>query len=186
MIVIISSSPNSDGLTAACVTAALRGCAEAGMESRHLDLCKLKIKRCQQCDNGWGQCRTEHKCVLEDDLLTLQDAIGKASGVIIVTPVYYGDLSESAKCAFDRLRRCESTKGEESALKGLPVIAVAAAGGSGGGISSCLTQMERYTQHMRGQTADLIGITRRNRPYTLDHIRAAALALASEVTITVG
>jgi len=185
MILIISASPNTDGLTAACVTAALQGCTEAGIKTTHLDLCKMKLKRCQQCDNGWGQCRSEHKCVLEDDLPKLQEAIGKASGIIIVTPVYYGDLSESAKCAFDRLRRCESTRGEESALKGLPVIAVAAAGGSGGGITSCLTQLERYTQHMRGQVADLIGITRRNRPYTLAHIRAAALALASEVTITV-
>lgn len=185
MIVIISSSPNTDGLTAACVTAALQGCAEAGVPTTHLDLCKLKIKRCQQCGNGWGQCRSEHTCILEDDLRTLQAAIGKASGVIIVTPVYWGEFSESAKCTFDRLRRCEATKGEESVLKDLPVIAVAAAGGSGGGIASCLAQMERYVQHMRGKVADLIGITRRNRPYTLDHIRAAALALASEVAITV-
>ena len=185
MIVIISSSPNADGLTAACVSAALQGCTAAGIATKHLDLCKMKIKRCRQCENGWGQCRSEHKCILEDDLPTLREAIGNASGIIIVTPVYFGDLSESAKCAFDRLRRCESTRGEESALKGLPVIAVAAAGGSGGGITSCLTQMERYVQHMRGQIADLIGVTRRNRPYTLDHIRAAALVLASEVTITV-
>src|SRR3990172_12241707 len=116
----------------------------------------MKIKGCEQCENGWGRCRREHQCILEDDLLTLQEAIGQAAGIVIVSPVYFGDLSESAKCAFDRLRRCESTKGEESALKGLPVIAVAAAGGSGGGITSCLTQLERYTQHMRGQVADLI------------------------------
>lgn len=186
MILIISSSPNSDGLTAACVAAAREGCARAGIDAVHLDLCKMDIAHCRQCENGWGRCRREAKCVIADDLASLQQALERVSGIIWVTPVYYGDLSESAKSAFDRLRRCEWNHGEESVLKGKPVIAVAAAGGSGGGITTCLTQMERYVQHMRGQVADLIGITRRNRAYTLDHIHAAALALASEVTISVG
>ena len=184
MILVLSSSPNSDGLTAACVTAAVAGCTQAGINSRHLDLCKMKIEHCGQCENGWGLCRREHRCIHEDDLATIQQAIGEASGIIIITPVYYSDLAESAKAAFDRLRRCESTRGEESALKGLPVIAVAAAGGSGGGITNCLVQMERYVQTMRGQVADLIGITQRNRGYTLAHIRAAALELANQVALT--
>ena len=186
MILVISSSPNEDGLTAACVTAARTGCMQAGVKSTYLNLCKMKIKRCLQCEEGWGRCARENLCIHEDDLPELRLAISDASGIIIVTPVYYGDLAESAKSAFDRLRRCETTRGEESVLKGMPVIAVAAAGGSGGGITNCLTQMERYVHHLRGQVADLIGITQRNREYTLENIRAAAAALASEAKVSVG
>ncbi len=178
MYLIISASPNTDGLTAACVAAAEAGFHAAGAESTHLNLCAMNVAHCRQCGNGWGQCSREHTCVVTDDLRAVQAALGEARGVVLISPVYYGELSESAKSMLDRLRRCESTAGEGSRLNGMPVIAVAAAGGSGGGISSCLAQMERYVQHMRGQVADLIGITQRDRAYTLDGIRAAATTLA--------
>jgi hypothetical protein len=60
-----------------------------------------------------------------------------------------------------------------------PAILVAAAGGSGGGITTCLLSMERLVQHLQSQVADLIGVTRRNREYKLDTIRAAARALTA-------
>ena len=181
MFLIISASPNAGGLTAACVAAAIAGCAAVGAESMHLDLCKLALERCRQCENGWGRCRREHQCIIEDDLPRLQEALAAAQGLIFISPVYFGELAESAKTAFDRIRRCEALRREASALCGTPVICVAAAGGSGGGITHCLTDMERLVQHMRGQIADLIGITQRNRAYTLDTIRAAATALATPV-----
>jgi len=178
MFVIISSSPNNDGLTAACVEAATRGFREEGADVRHISLCDQRLEHCRQCNNGWGQCREEHTCVIDDDLGVLQQAISEAEGIIWVTPVYFGDISESARSAFDRLRRCNFWQNEVGLLREKAVICVAAAGGSGGGISSCLVAMERYVQHMRGQIADLIGITRRNRIYTLESICGAATALA--------
>ena len=71
MYLIISASPNSDGLTAACARAALAGVREAGATARHLDLCTMTLERCRQCGNGWGRCLKEHVCVIEDDLHTL-------------------------------------------------------------------------------------------------------------------
>lgn len=174
MFVIISSSPNTDGLTAACAAAALTGVGNAGAESMFFDLCKMKLERCRQCDNGWGTCRNEHTCIINDDLSHLQEALKAAEGVIIISPVYYGELSESAKAAFDRLRRCEATNGELSALAGKPAILVAAAGGSGGGITTCLLSMERLALHMKAKVQDLIGVTQRSRSYRVDDIRAAA------------
>lgn len=178
MYIIVSASPNSDGLTAACVTAAMTGFHDVGADVQHIDLCTMSIDRCRQCGNGWGSCRTEHRCVIKDQLATLQASLTDAQGLVIVTPVYWGEMAESAKCAFDRLRRCEATRGEESLFCQKPVIAVAAAGGSGNGITSCLASMERLIHHTRGTVADLIGITRRSRAYTLVSIRAAAAALA--------
>lgn len=179
MFVIISSSPNGDGLTAACANAALKGVNDAGSKSVYFDLCKMELESCRQCENGWGQCRREHTCIIEDDLAHLQEALKSADGVVIISPVYYGELSESAKAAFDRLRRCESTLGEMSALAGKPAIMVAAAGGSGGGITTCLLSMERLAQHMKAQVQDLIGITQRSRSYRIDDIRAAVKNMAA-------
>lgn len=177
MYIVISASPNSDGLTAACANAALEGCRAAGAEVAHFDLCQLRLESCRQCGNGWGSCLKEHVCVIEDDLKALQSALASADGVVLITPVYWGEMAESAKAAFDRIRRCEATRGEESGLAKTPVIAVAAAGGSGGGISSCLASMERLIQHTRGQVQDLIGVTQRSRVYKIDTIRAATKAM---------
>lgn len=179
MYLVITSSPNTDGLTAACAAAALEGLHESGADARHIDLCGLQLEPCRQCGNGWGSCRDKHACVQHDGLEELQRLVGEAEGLIWVTPVYFGDLSESARIAFDRLRRCNFWNNEVGILREKGVVCVAAAGGSGGGIASCLTAMERYVQHMRGQVADLIGITRRNREYTLDAIRAAAATLTT-------
>ena len=181
MFIIISSSPNTDGLTAACTNAALAGIREAGAEGQLFDLCKMTLGHCRQCENGWGQCRTEHTCVIGDELDRLQAAVAGAEGIVIVSPVYYGELSESAKAAFDRLRRCEATKGEASALAGKPAIAVAAAGGSGGGVTTCLLSMERLLQHLRAQVQDLIGVTRRSRAYRVDDIHAAARGMVESL-----
>jgi len=178
MFIVISASPNSDGLTAACANAALEGIHAAGAETTHFDLCKMHLERCRQCGNGWGRCWSEHTCIIEDDIHALQAALATAEGVVLITPVYWGEMAESAKSVFDRIRRCEAIRGEESALAKTPMIAVAAAGGSGGGLTSCLASMERLIQHMRGQVQDLIGVTQRNRTYKIDAIRAAAKTLA--------
>lgn len=179
MFLIISASPNADGLTAACANAAATGLIDAGAEVQHFDLCKLALERCRQCGNGWGKCRTEHACVIEDDIVPLQAALEAAEGVILVTPVYFGEPSESFKAAFDRVRRCNfSFTDYRGRVADTPIICVAAAGGSGGGITTCLLSMERYCQHMRARVADLIGVTQRNRAYTVDKIREAAKALA--------
>ena len=110
MYLIVSASPNSDGLTAACAHAAREGVREAGATAEHLDLCTMMLESCRQCGNGWGRCLPEHVCVIEDDWETLHSAVASAQGVILITPVYWGEMAESAKAAFDRLRRCEATR----------------------------------------------------------------------------
>jgi multimeric flavodoxin WrbA len=185
MYLIITASPNADGLTAACAEAAQAGFEEAGAEAYRLNLSRMAIERCRQCGNGWGQCRSEHACVIQDDIVPLQEALAEAEGLVLVTPVYFGEVAESLRAAFDRVRRCNFSFGEPTGrLAGTPVVAVAAAGGSGGGITTCLLSMEMLVRHMRGGVADLIGVTQRNRAYTVDHIRRATKALAATTVKT--
>lgn len=172
--IVISASPNTDGLTAACAAAAIEGIRAAGGQVEAVRLTDAGIGRCEQCNNGWGTCRTEHRCQVEDGFQAVHASVLRAEALVLVTPVYWGDLSESAKAFTDRLRRCEATRGTESGLAGKPVLCVAAAGGSGGGMITCLLSLERWIQHVRARTWDLIPVNRWSRPYKLAAIREAA------------
>jgi multimeric flavodoxin WrbA len=188
-VIVFSSSPNDNGLTAACAAAAAAGVRMAGGQADEVRLTDAGINACVQCNNGWGACRTEHVCrpvgrdgqpLSEDGFEPLHRAALQADALILVTPVYWGDLSEAAKAFTDRLRRCEASRGDESGLRGKPVICVAAAGGSGGGMITCLLNMERWIQHVRARTWDLIPVNRWSRPYKLIAIREAGRAMTAE------
>ena len=180
-VMVISSSPNKDGLTAACAAAALQGMQQAGVQAEHVWLNEMEVGVCQACENGWGTCRDEHECQILDGFQALHERVRRADGLVLVTPVYWGEMSETAKSFTDRLRRCEARLGAESRLAGKPVIAVAAAGGSGGGMITCLLSMERWIQHVRARTFDLIPVNRWSREYKLTAIRSASAACGEEL-----
>jgi multimeric flavodoxin WrbA len=179
-VLVISASPNKDGLTAACAAAAIEGIRIAGAQPQEVRLNDLQIGMCQACEDGWGACLREHACQVEDDFQALHARALQTDALILVTPVYWHEMSESAKAFTDRLRRCEAPRGAESGLAGKPVIAVAAAGGSGNGMITCLASMERWVRHTRGRVYDLLPINRWSRPYKLVTIRDAARTMVEE------
>jgi multimeric flavodoxin WrbA len=179
-ILIISSSPNRDGLTAACAAAAVDGVRLAGGRADEVRLNDLQVGMCQACDNGWGTCLKDHECQVEDDFQALHAGVLQADAYVLVTPVYWGEMSESAKAFTDRLRRCEAPRADQSSLSRKPVIAVAAAGGSGNGMITCLLSMERWIDHVRARKFDLIPVNRWSREYKLVAIRQAAQAMVQE------
>jgi len=172
--VILSSSPNTDGLTAACAEAVAQGISQAGCQAIQVRLNDLDVGMCQACDNGWGTCREEGRCCLEDDFATVQRQFREADACVLVTPVYFGEPSESMKAFLDRFRRCE--RGGEYIVQ-KPVLAIAAAGGSGNGTVSCLAILERWIQHVRARKTDFIGVTRFTRRYKIGQIKEAGEAL---------
>jgi multimeric flavodoxin WrbA len=176
-VLIFSSSPNVDGLTAACASAALQGVMQAGGQAEEIRLNDLNIGACAACDDGWGTCRSEHLCDVLDDFQSLHERTLEADAYIFVTPVYWGDLSESMKAFTDRLRRCEASRADESGLSQKPVIMIAAAGGSGNGMITCLASQERWIQHLRARKWDFVPVNRWNREYKLDTIRNSAAAM---------
>ncbi len=179
-IIVISASPNTDGLTAACAAAAVEGAQRSGGRAEEVRLNDLDVGMCQACDNGWGPCLKEHVCQVEDDFQALHARVVEADGCVLVSPVYWHEMSESAKAFTDRLRRCEAPRGPESGLHSKPVIAVAAAGGSGNGMITCLASMERWIQHMRARVYDLLPVNRWSREYKLTAIREAARTMVDE------
>jgi multimeric flavodoxin WrbA len=177
-MLVFASSPNKDGLTAQCAEAAVEGIRSAGGSAEIIYLNDEGIGLCQACNRGWGTCLEEDYCQVEDGFQAVHARTKEAEGYVVVSPVYYGQLSESAKAFFDRLRRCEATRGDESALNGKPVLCVAAAGGGGGGTVACLDEMNRLFSHVHASVFDRIAVTQKTRPYKPGDIRAAAAAMA--------
>ena len=180
-IIVVSASPNPDGLTAACAGTALEGVTRAGGQATPVCLNDRHVAQCQACDKGWGTCSTEHECQVLDDFQAIHSLVLQANALILVTPVYWGEMSESAKGFSDRLRRCEASLADDSRLSGKPVIMVAAAGGSGNGSITCLLSLERWIQHVRARTFDLIPVNRWSREYKLTAIQSAAQAMTAEL-----
>ncbi len=182
-IMILTSSPNNDGLTAACGEEAKIGVEMSSANASIINLNTLNIPSCHACGNGWGTCLNKHTCQVEDDFQKLHTTMTQADAYIIITPVYWGDMSESLKAFIDRLRRCEASNGEKNNLFGKPFICVAAPGGTGNGCISCLASFERFVDHVKGVKYDFIGVTKRNKDYKLTTIRSAAKSMAESLNL---
>ena len=177
----IQSSPNLDGLTCQLAQVVLEGAGSEGAETELIHLNKLDIESCKAHDRGWGICHSEGKCMIEDDFQNLRDKINRADVLVFSTPVYFGDLSESAKRFLDRWRRCESVNRETSPLKGKRVIGIAAAGGSGGGAVNALHNLETYLRFLQFAIFDLVPVTQVSKKHKIDTLRIAGKRLASDL-----
>lgn len=183
-VVALQTSPNTDGLTATMAEAALTGARSLGAATELIHLRQRKIEACRACEAGWGRCASHGECVIGDEFAAVRVAMEEANALVIVTPVYFGDVSEVTKSFLDRLRRCEW--GGEARLRGKPVLAISAAGGSGGGVVSALAQLERYIQILGLIAVDLITVTQRSRPHKVATAEAAGAALVRAAQETAG
>ena len=167
-ILILSGSRNREGQTARAINAIAKGVSEAGGDSETLFLTELSLERCRQCDpDGWGLCRREGKCIIEDDFATTVDKVKAADVIVFANPVYFGDLSDSMKCFLDRLRRIVffkniSNRSGEPLEFAKPAAGYCYAGGSGNGTTSCCASMERVLQTIGFDVVDMIPARRQN------------------------
>jgi len=180
-VIGVQSSPNVDGLTCQLTQAVLEGAESQGAQTELVHLNSLTIESCKAHDRGWGTCRREGKCAIEDDFQSLREKINQADALVFSTPVYFGDLSESAKRFLDRWRRCESFNREKSLLKGKRVIGIAAAGGSGGGAVNALHNLEGYLRLLQFTIFDLVPVTQISKKHKIEMLREAGRRLMSEL-----
>ncbi|OGO05978.1 MAG: hypothetical protein A2Y73_06710 [Chloroflexi bacterium RBG_13_56_8] len=179
-VLVLSASPNKDGLTSACANAAVEALQAARHQAEEIRLNDLHICQCEACNNGWGTCRDEGRCSQDDDFPQLLERLRASDGCVIVTPVYFWEPSESTKAFLDRVRRCERSMGEKpGGLRGKPMVFVAAAGGSGNGTTNCLNYLDHWCRFVEPRKFDFIGVTRFNRHYKMQHIADAAVAMMS-------
>lgn len=163
-------------MTASLAGAVLKGVEYEGGATELIHLNHLDIQPCIACNNGWGVCREENVCILEDEFETLRKKVSGADAVVFATPVYWHDLSESAKRFLDRLRRCESF--DFNTFSGTKIIGITAAGGSGRGAVRALYSLEDYLRRLGFEIFDLVAVTRFSKDHKLDMLEEAGRRLA--------
>lgn len=175
---VLNGSPKKDGLCRSVTEEIIRGARDGGGNVKEVTM--EGVKRCRCCGDGWGSCYGDHRCAMKDDTFDeIQKAVRSADMLCIISPVYWGEVSEGLKCLLDRLRRCENLfSGNDGALAEKPVLLAAVPGGSGNGLLPCLEQMNRFCVHTKAVVFDHIGVNRWNADYK----RAAAYAAAKAMT----
>lgn len=176
---VISGSRNPQGQTARAAGALIEGLRDKGAESGLVLLPTKNIERCRQCDDaGWGTCRAEGRCVIEDDFAPLVQAVSAADCVVFATPVYFSDLSESLRAFLDRLRRITRHEAGKVTIAGKPAVGICVAGGGGGGAPFCTFSLEKVLATCGFNVLDMIPVRRQNLPMKLKVLTATGKWLA--------
>ncbi len=162
-ILVLSGSRDPEGQTARAAAALADGAISAHADVETVFLPELAIERCRQCDQaGWGICRTEGRCIIEDDLAGLVDRIRDADAVVFATPVYFGDLAEGLRAFLDRVRRTCTREPGQKGISGKTAVGVCVAGGGGGGAPACCVSLERIVSRCGFDLVDLVPVRRQN------------------------
>jgi multimeric flavodoxin WrbA len=140
----ISGSPRAKGNTDILVQEALKAASEMGAEQEFIAISGKKIKPC----NGCGTCRTDKSkgiCTIkDDDVPGIYEAMKRADGIIVASPVYFLSITAQLKALFDRsviLRYAKGTPQDRPGVPGGPEFllknkvggAIAVGGGRDGG-----------------------------------------------------
>lgn len=162
-VIAILGSRNPEGQTARAADALLEGAAAGGCKCEKVFLPELDIERCRQCDeNGWGTCRSEGTCVIEDDFASVVRKIRGAGAVVFANPVYFSDLSESLRAFLDRLRRTTRHEAGKEGITGKPAVGICVAGGGGGGAPACTVSLEKVLATCGFEGVDMEPVRRQN------------------------
>jgi len=92
-------SPRKDGNTAWAVNQILEGAEEQGADTHVFNSGELDIKPCKGCLG----CVQSGKCVIDDDMQKVYNALEQADALVLGSPVYMGQMSAQAKTFTDRL-----------------------------------------------------------------------------------
>jgi len=181
-VMMISGSRNTAGRTAQCAQAIARGLAEAGAASELVFLPVMKIERCRQCEaDGWGICRREGRCVINDDFAGLLEKMKAADAVVFANPVYFRDLSDSMRSFLDRVRRLKFMQPDRP-MEGKPAVGVCLAGGSGNFAPSAGYILDTVLQMCGFDVVDMVNVRRQNLDIKIPMLEATGRWLATKPT----
>jgi multimeric flavodoxin WrbA len=98
-ILCLLGSPRLKGNSAEMAKRFILTAESLGAETRTFALNSLHYRGCQVC----YACKEKHdRCVLDDDLAEVIEAVKEADVLVLATPVYYGDISSQLKTFIDR------------------------------------------------------------------------------------
>ena len=92
-------SSRKTGNTAWAVNKILEGAEQAGAETQIWYTSEMNIKSCIGC----RKCAEKDRCVIDDDMQQIYDALKQVDAVVLGSPIYMGQMSGQAKVFTDRL-----------------------------------------------------------------------------------
>lgn len=138
-ILAINGSHRKGKNTAMMLKLVLQEAESLGVETELIELSELKIKPCSACNH----CLRTPECSLQDDMQGLAAKMRNAEGIVLGSPVYFGNVTGLMKNFMDRTRHLHMC---ENLLEGRIGGAVAIAGLRNGGQELTLQILERFLQ----------------------------------------
>ena len=126
-VIGVVGSPRIRGNTEQLTEEALRIMQEQGIDTELVRLAEKKILPCTAC----GACEGQETCPLDDDLLSLYQAVKGADGLILASPVFFGSATPQLKAFMDRAGYISYNNGFTFARKaGGPLVVAGRNGGN--------------------------------------------------------
>ena len=98
-IVLLSGAPRVNGNTERLAAAFIGGAKGAGKNVSVFRIADMKIGGCRGCEHCFEE---KGVCIQIDDMAEIYDALKKADALVLVSPLYYFDVSAQLKVAIDR------------------------------------------------------------------------------------
>ncbi len=140
-VLILSSSPRTNGNSNALCDQFAKGATEARHKVEKVVLAEKTIHYCQAC----SACRSAGECVQNDDMAPILDQMEAADVIVMATPVYFYSMCAQLKTVIDRT----VARYTKIVNKDLYLILTAADGNK--------ASMQRTVEGFRGFTSCLSG-----------------------------
>lgn len=97
-IVALMGSPRKNSNTDIVLDEMIKGAQENGHNVTKYCIGDLDISPCRAC----GTCMRGEECVLKDDAIEVTHKIASSDGLILATPIYFGQMTGALKVLVDR------------------------------------------------------------------------------------
>ncbi|MDR1016249.1 MAG: flavodoxin family protein [Coriobacteriales bacterium] len=97
-IIIINTTPRKGGNCEVLAKRILVGLADS--DPTYIDFKEADIRYCQGCD--WCKHQDSAQCIQKDDMGALVPELDSCDALVLLSPIYYGELTAQAKTFVDR------------------------------------------------------------------------------------
>lgn len=102
-IIIIDGGPRKNMNTAAMLAKVAEGATQAGAEAKVVRLYELAYKGCISCLACKIKGRASNVCKFKDALTPVLEEIAQADGLVLGSPIYFGDVTGQMRTFLERL-----------------------------------------------------------------------------------
>lgn len=169
-VLAVVGSPRKGGLSSGLSDSALEGARGAGATTEKIFLSDFDMDACQDCVQLG--CYDEQQCTFADDFEDVSERMDAADALVIATPVYWGDVSNSMRWVLSKKMRMrtETTNGQ-------PALPIAVAGGTGNGLLEAMKPLYLCFEKLRYRSLAAFPVTRFNLERCHEQAREGGEAL---------